>query len=113
MEDQEILVALGRQRDYSFLLNIQSGSASNPQSSSINGGNPCPGGKAAEVWRFSLPLSAEILNGWMTIYLYSPIRFHETQKSHATLLLLLHDNVDHMALVSLGISLARHVTVTA
>ena len=81
-------------------LNIQSGSAPNPQSSSISRGNPFAGGKAADVWRFSLPFSAEIMNGWMKIQLYSPIRLHEVHKSHATLLLP-HDNVDRVGLVSL------------
>jgi hypothetical protein len=52
------------------------------------------------VWRFSLPFSAEIMNGWMKIRLYSPIRLQEVHKSHATL--LPHGNVDHVALVSLS-----------
>lgn len=62
-------------------LNIQSGSASNPQSSSIGRGNPFAGGKAPDVWRFSLPLSAEIMIGWMKMHLYSPIRLHEAHVS--------------------------------
>lgn len=80
--------------------NIQFGSASNPQSSSVSRGNPFADGKTADVWRLSLPLSAEFMSGWMKIQFYSSIRLHEVHNSHVTLLLP-HDNMDHVALVSL------------